>query len=67
MEMTTKKTPEKGQFTDKIKCAYYLKKETEEMIMLLLIHYMKLGSRLSKSNIIDEAVETLYGLEIGKK
>ncbi len=65
--MVKKKTPEKGEFTDKIKCAYYLKKETEEKIMLLLIHYMKLGDRLSKSNVVDIAIETLYGLEIGKK
>jgi len=65
--MATKKVPEKVLFVDKIKCAYYLKKETEEKIMLLIIHYMKQGRRPSKSNIVDEAVEVLYGLEIGKK
>jgi len=50
----------KRPFTEKIKCAYYLKKETEEMIMLLLIHYMKQGRRLSKSIIVDEAIEAIY-------
>ena len=55
------------EFKNKIKCSYYLAKETEERLMELYIHRIKNGSRPRKSQLIDEAVLCLYNQEVGKK
>lgn len=64
--MTTKKTPKKTLFKDKIKSSYYLDKKTEEMIVEIYINRMKHGERPRKSNIVDEAITLLHKKEFGK-
>lgn len=65
--MTTKKTPEKIEFKDKIKSSYYLDKKSEEKIVEIYINRMKRGERPRKSGIVDEAIALLYKTEFEKK
>ena len=54
-------------FKDKIKCSYYLKVSTEEMLMKIYINRLQKKERPRKSQLIDEAVECLYKTEFGTK
>jgi len=65
--MTTKKTPEKSEFKDKLKSSYYLNKKTEEKIMEIYINRLQHGERPRKSSIVDEAIALLYEKEFKNK
>jgi len=51
----------------KQKCSYYLKPETTEMLLKVYVERLLSGEPVTKSKLIDEAVELLYKTELKSK